>query len=111
MKIDKDIKEKIQSLQLLEQKIQNFLMQKQAFQNELNEAESALEELKKSSEEVYKITGQIMIKSSKQEVEKELKERKDMLTIRIKSIETQENSLKEKAEEIKEELEEKFKKE
>ncbi|MEK6820651.1 MAG: hypothetical protein AABX71_02985 [Nanoarchaeota archaeon] len=42
MKLDKQTKEKIEELNMMEQNLQNFSMQKQAFQIELNETESAL---------------------------------------------------------------------
>ena len=93
--IDKETAKQIQDLQMMEQNMQNLLMQKQAFLMESNETENALEELKKSGEEVYKIVGQIMIKSKKAEVEKDLKQKKDILDLRLKSIEKQEDLIKE----------------
>jgi prefoldin beta subunit len=93
--IDEETAKQIQELQFLEQNLQNFLLQKQAFMFEKNETENALEELKKSEDDVYRIIGQIMIKSKKNAVEKDLKHKKDILDLRIKSIEKQEESIKE----------------
>jgi len=104
MKISKETQEKIQELQLLEQNLQNLLMQKQAFQMELNEVENALSETNKTKDEVYKIVGQIMLKADKSEILKDLKEKQDILALRVKSIEKQENSIREKLEKIKEEV-------
>ena len=56
---------KIQELQILEQTMQNVLIQKQSFQIELAETQGALEELEKTEDEVYKIIGQLMIKTEK----------------------------------------------
>ena len=67
--------EKLQELQVLEQNLQNVLMQKQTFQIELAETQGALEELEKSGEEVYKIIGQLMIKSEKAKMKIELEEK------------------------------------
>lgn len=100
----KKINENIQELQILEQNLQSLLLQKQAFQFELNETENALSEVSKSKDDIYKITGQIMIKAKKEEVEKELSERKDILSLRIKSIEKQERAFKEKIDSLREEL-------
>jgi prefoldin beta subunit len=102
--MDKNTESKIQELQLLEQNLQNILMQKQAFQIELNETDTALEEVKKSKDEVYKITGNIMIKSSKDSLLKELEEKKKLLELRLKAIEKQEASLAEKATVFREEI-------
>lgn len=104
MKIDKEMQEKIQELQLLEQNLQQIILQKQAFQLELNESDSALAEISKTKEHVYKIVGNIMIKTEKQEVEKELKEKYEILSVRLKSLEKQEATLSEKAEKLREGL-------
>lgn len=95
--------EKMQQLQLLEQSLQQLLLQKQAFQAQLMEVESA-QEGAKSTEEIYKIVGNILIKAKKDEVEKELKEKKDMLDIRVKSIEKQEDSVKERVKALRQEV-------
>jgi len=106
MKIDKDLQEKIQDLNLSEQQLQNFSLQKQAFQLELNETESALDEVQKSKDDVYKITGQIMIKANKEDVIKEMQEKKEILSLRIKSIENQEKILSERVEKTRKLVEE-----
>ena len=95
---------KIQELQMLEQNLQNFLIQKQAFQFEENEIINASEELKTSEGDVYKIVGQIMIKSQKNDLEKELKSKKELIQLRLKNIEKQEGLLREKATKLREEL-------
>ncbi len=110
MKVTKEIQHKIQELQITEHNLQTIIMQKQAFQLELNEIESALEEVKKTNDEVYKISGQIMIKSKKDEVEKELEEKMDIINLRIKSIEKQEQILVKKLEGLREEVEKEIKK-
>ncbi len=89
---------------MLEQNIQNILLQKQAFQFEVNETENALNEVKKTKEDVFKIFGQIMLKVSKEEVEKELSQKKDILSLRLKSIEKQESQIKEGTEKLREEV-------
>lgn len=104
MKINKDTQEKIQELQILEQNLQNLLMQKQAFQLELSETENALQEVSKTKDEVYKIAGQIMLRASKEDVEKDLKEKTQILNLRLNSIEKQESLFREKLEKIRKEL-------
>lgn len=108
-KINQEIQEKIQKLQIFEQNLQNLLLQKQAFQFELNETENALKEVKKTKDDVYKLTGQIMLKASKEDLEKELNQKKDILSLRIKAIEKQETQLKEETEKIREEVMKKIK--
>jgi prefoldin beta subunit len=101
--MDKETEEKIGRLQLIEQNMQNFLVQKQQLQAQLVEVESALNELK-TTEEAYKIVGNIMVKSKKDELEKGLNEKKEMLDLRISSIEKQEENIKEKAKTLQQEV-------
>lgn len=93
MEIDKETEKQIKELQILEQNLQNILIQRQAFQLEISEIENALEELKKSEGEVYKIVGQIMIKSKKEAIEKELFQKQEMISARMKSFDNQEKNL------------------
>lgn len=86
---------KIEELQLTEQNLQNLLLQKQVFQLELVETQTALEELKKSEGDAFKIVGSLMIKAEKGALEKELSKKKELLELRIKSIEKQEKELRE----------------
>jgi prefoldin beta subunit len=94
---DQGQEEAIAQLQMSEQALQNILMQKQAFQMEIVETESALEELKKTKDgEVFKIIGSIMRKTEKQNLDKDLTRKKDILNLRMKSIEKQEEEFKNK---------------
>jgi len=102
--MNKETEEKIQQLQLLEQNLQNVLMQKQTFQMQLMESENALKEINKTKKDVYKIIGTIMVSSNKEELKKELKEQKEVLDLRLKNLEKQENNFKEKAEDIQKEV-------
>ena len=91
---------KIQEMQILEQSLQNILLQKQAFQMELSETETALKEIESSDDEVYKIIGQLMIKTKKETINSDLNEKKKILSIRLKNLDKQENSLNEQIEKI-----------
>lgn len=109
MELDKETQEKIQELQSYEQTLHSILMQKQAFQMELSETENAYTEISKSKDDVYRLVGSIMIKTSKDKLEKELKSKKDLLSLRLKSIEKQEEDLNKQVEEIKEDVMKKIK--
>ena len=100
MNIDKETETQIRELQILEQNLQAIISQKQNFQIELSEIENALAELVKSGKEVYKIFGSIMMKSDKDEIKKELKDKQELILLRVKSLESQEKSFSENAEEI-----------
>lgn len=95
---------KIQEMQMLESNLQNILMQKQAFQMELTETQSALKEIENAGDEVFKIIGQLMIKSDKKKIQDELKDKEKIINMRTKSIEKQEKELTEKAQSLRDEL-------
>lgn len=95
--------EKIHQLQVAEQSMQNLLMQKQSFQAQLLEIESAQDELK-NTETVYKVVGNLMLKSKKEDVEKELKEKNETVTLRLKNIEKQEEKIQDQVKTLREEV-------
>lgn len=95
---------KLQEMQILEQNLQNLLLQKQAFQMELSETTTALKEIEKSSDEVFKIIGQLMIKTEKKKVKDELLNKEKILDLRIKSFEKQEDYLSAQLDKLREEV-------
>lgn len=95
---------KLQEMQFLEQNLQNLIFQKQAFQMELAETTAALTEIEKTKEDVFKVIGQLMIKTEKSKIKKELEDKKRVLDLRIKAIEKQESSLAEQLEKLREEV-------
>ena len=101
---DKAKEKNIRELQMLEQSLQNILLQKQAFQIELRETQAALKELEKSGDEVFKIIGQLLIKTDKKSVVSELISKEKMMDLRIKGFERQEHALSEKFEELQREF-------
>ena len=95
----------LEQLQIVEQNLQNLLLQKQMFQLELIETDNALGELKKTkSEDIFKIVGSLMVKSNKVDLTKSLERKKELLNLRIKAIEKQEENLKNKLLETREEV-------
>ncbi len=101
---------KLQEMQLLEQRLQNTILQKQSFQIELAETDSALAELDKAGEEVFKIIGQLMIKSEKSKIKEELTNKKKILEIKINSFEKQEQVLTSQLDSLQEEISSSMKK-
>ncbi len=99
--MDQETQQKIQELQGMEQSLHGLIMQKQAFQMELTETENALTEISKSEDDVFKMVGNIMIKADKKATEEDLTKKKDLLALRLKSIEGEEKDLTDKAEALK----------
>jgi len=84
---------KIQQLQLLQQNLQNLQMQKQQLEGQMAEYDSALQELK-TTEKSYKIVGKIMIASSKEDLIKDLQEKKEVSQVRLNNVSKQEDKIK-----------------
>lgn len=103
--LDEETQRQIQEIQILEQNLQQILMQKQAFQMELNETDFAVEELKTSEGDVFKIVGgQVMIKTSKEKLQKDLEHKKDLINLRLKNIEKQEEEFARVIDKLREEI-------
>ncbi len=100
---EKDLKEKIQRLQLMEQSAQSLAAQRQQFQAQITEFDSALAELEKA-EKAYKIIGNIMVSGDKKKLSEDLKSRLEIMDIRVKAIEKQEKDLKDKAAKLQQEV-------
>lgn len=109
MAMDKDTEDKIQQLQLIEQNLQNFLLQRQQFQSQLTEIDSALEQIK-GKQSAYRIISNIMVADSAKDIKKDLEEKKNVLELRIKHLNKQEEKIKERAKELQKEVLGKIKK-
>lgn len=102
---DEETQRKIQELQMLEQNFQQLVMQKQAFKYELDETNFALEELKSASGDVFKIiAGNVMIRSTKDKVEADLKHKKELIELRMKTMDKQEADFSKKIESIRDDV-------
>ena len=104
------VQEQLVRLQQLQQTLQSVASQKQQLDAELNETDKALAELEKSTDEtpVYKSVGSILVKSNRQNLLTELKERKELLTTRVTVLGKQEERTRERLKEAQEKLQERL---
>jgi prefoldin beta subunit len=96
------LKEQVSRLQQLQQNLQAIMMQKQQLEVEMVETDRALEELKKAGADdaVYKNAGSVLIKAKKEEVVKELGEKKELSNTRTMVLGKQESRVKENLKEV-----------
>lgn len=99
----KESKEDLQKLQVLEQNMHQIGMQKQQFSAQLYEVEGALKEIE-NSDSTFKIIGGLMVSAKKDDLKSELSQKKELLELRVQTLEKQEKQLKEKAKSLQEEL-------
>ncbi len=92
----------IAQLQQLQQQLQMVVTQKVQLENSLKETENAIQEVEKVSDDtpIFKTVGTILVKTSKEDILKELKEKKDTFEIRIRTLERQEEKLKERLQDL-----------
>ena len=103
--LDQETQGMIQELQMLEQGFQQLLMQKNAFSMESNETDLIIKEVEKTEGEVSRIIGnQVVIKSTKEDILKDMNNKKELIDKRMKSIDEQEKDYSKKIESIREEV-------
>lgn len=93
----------INQLQLFQQNLENLLIQKQQLESQLTELDSALTSLKKTNVS-YKIIGKIMVSTPKEELEKDLEQKKEVIEVRLNHFSKQEEKLKENIDEVQQEV-------
>jgi prefoldin beta subunit len=99
--VTEDNKKFLGQFQSYQQQLQAILIQKENLKLQMLELERALEDLKASKgKEAYKITGPIMIKKTKTELKKELKQRKENFDLRVKTLEKAEERITKKLKEM-----------
>ncbi len=98
-----DNEKQLEQLSLIEQNVTSLLSQRQNYAQQLNEVDSALKHLK-NKKSAYKIVGNIMIDTTSAELQTELNKKKELLELRIKNLQKQEESLKQKAKELQEKV-------
>jgi len=96
------LKEQLSRLQQLQQNLQAIMMQKQQVEIEIVETDRALEELKKigTQDPVYKSAGPILIKSQKEDLIRELGEKKELSNTRVMVLAKQETRVKDNLKEV-----------
>lgn len=105
--ITEETKAMVGQFQTYQQQLQGVLIQKESLRLQNLEIERALEELNKTKQETaYKITGQIMVNKSVEELKNELNELKENIEIKIKSLEKTEERMNNKLKELQTKLKE-----
>ncbi len=108
-KPDPELEKTLIEYENLERQLQVLVLQKHQLQLQLNEINLATEELKKARGDVYKSIGSIMVKSSPEDAEKDLKERKELSDMRLNTIAKQEEKLRSNLAVLQKKLQERMK--
>ncbi len=108
--ISPEIREQLVRLQQLQQTLQAVLAQKQQLELEKTELEKAMAELEKTTDDtpVYKSLGSIMVKSDRQRLLAEFKERSELTDTRVTVLGKQEERTRTRLKELQQKLQERF---
>ncbi len=102
------LREQLARYEQLQQNLQAILVQKQQVELESNEVSKALEELKKASDNdpVYKSAGNLLVRAKKEDLIKELDERKELSNTRSTVLAKQETRVRESVKELEAKIQE-----
>jgi prefoldin beta subunit len=105
------LREQLTRLDNLQQNLQSVAMQKQQVEAEATDADKTLEELKNVApeEQIFKYVGSLLVKVSRENITKELEEKKDISTTRTLVLNKQESRLKENIKELQAKIDEMIK--
>ncbi|MDV0446355.1 hypothetical protein MsAg5_01850 [Methanosarcinaceae archaeon Ag5] len=104
--ISPQVQNQVAQIQQVQQQAQTLAMQKSQTDVMIKETEMAIEELNKAADDavVYKSVGELMVKSDKKTLLDDLTEKKETLSLRIQSIERQEERLNSRFKQLQEQL-------
>jgi len=102
------LREQLARFEQLQQNLQAILVQKQQVELEASEVDRALSELKKTGEgdAVYKSAGNVLVKAKKEDLLKELDEKKELSATRTTVLGKQEQRVRENLKELQTKIEE-----
>ena len=104
-----DLSKALAEYESLEKQLEIILLQKNQIKIQLNEASNALDELKHAKSEVYRSVGSLMIKTTKDEAEKDLADRKELMEVKQKTLAREEEKLREIVGSLQKKLQEQMK--
>lgn len=104
--MSQQVQQQIAQFQIMQQQAQAISSQKVQMEIQLKEVEHSIEELKKLKKdaEVYESIGAILIRKNKTKITTELKERRETLELRVKTIGKQEKDIQAKLMEMQNEI-------
>ncbi len=98
----------LEKLQALQDQLNSVRIRKQQFEGELKEVERAISEIEKvpADGKVYKVVGTFLVLVTKDQALQELKDRKELLELHIKTLSRQESMLMKQIEDLRTQINE-----
>jgi prefoldin beta subunit len=108
-KDNEDLNRSLVEYENMEKQLEVLLIQKHQLQLQSNETRHALEELKKATGDVYRSVGAVMLHTTKEAAEADLKERQEITDVKLNAITKQEEKLRSTVMESQKKLQERMK--
>lgn len=108
-KESEDLNRSLVEYENMEKQLEVLLIQKHQLQLQANETRHALDELKKATGEVYRSVGAIMLHTTKEAAEADLKERQEIIDVKLNAINKQEEKLRSTVMDTQKKLQERMK--
>jgi len=100
--VSEQLQQLVAQFQAYQQQLQMVSAQKEALNMQLLEAGKALEELAKpAKDDIYKVIGPVLVKVRREDARADLGSKKELILLRIKTLEKSESKLKERLTELK----------
>ncbi|MEM4295354.1 MAG: prefoldin subunit beta [Candidatus Anstonellales archaeon] len=109
MATDEELEREIVEYQKMEKQLEAVMGQRYQLETQREELTTALKLIEKTSEEVYKSSGGILVKVSREEAIKDIKDKLELIEVRLKTLKDQEDGLKNKLERLMKKLQEELK--
>ncbi len=104
-----DLNKALLEFENMEKQLEVLLMQKNQLKLQLVESKNARDELKHATGEVYKSVGSLVLKTTKDKADKDLKEKVELIDIKLTAIEKEEEKLRTAIKELQKSLQEQMK--
>lgn len=107
VELTEELKQELVSYQNLQQQYQLIASQRQQIQLQVLELDKALEEVSKAGTETgfFRAVGGVLVPKTKATLDKDLKEEKESVEVRVSLLEKQEQKLRERLEAIRKKFE------
>lgn len=90
--------------QVTQEQLQALAMQKEQFTAQREEQKAALAELAKSKGKVYRSVGGVIIETTKEDAERDLKEKQESVEMRLSLVQKQHDEISKKEKSLREEI-------
>ena len=101
-----NLEKEIVEYQKMEKQLEAVTIQLMQMQAQKQEMENAMSLIEKTEDDIYRAAGSVFVKVNKEEALKDLKEKLELIELKIKTLKEQEEALKNKVSRITKKLQE-----